>query len=210
MRFPLMSNEERNNRVSSNVNTGHLTVYTGPMFSGKTEALISDVRRTSLARRKVLFFSPEVDTRHQGKIISHQGQDLENQTGIRPVIIKDFDDITLPPSVGLIAIDEAQFFGPDVVSAVELFLQSGRRVSVAGLDLDSKGAPFGVMPFLLGLADEVVKCKAVCMDCGEPATRTYCHAPPLVNSTVLIGSSEVYQAMCLKCWFENRQMDDFR
>lgn len=204
-----MATEDRHNRVSSNVSTGHLTVYAGPMFSGKTEALISDVRRTLLARRKVLFFSPEVDTRYQGKVISHQGQDLESQTGVKPIIIKSFSDITLPPNVGLIAIDEAQFFGPDVVSAVELFLQSGRRVSIAGLDLDSKGVPFGVMPFLLSLADEVVKCKAVCMDCGEPATRTYCHSMPPTNSPVLIGSSEIYQAVCLKCWFENRQLDDF-
>lgn len=204
-----MPKDEFVTRQNGTVNAGHLTVYAGPMFSGKTEALISDVRRTQLARRKVLFFSPEIDTRHQGKVVSHRGQDLERQTGVKPIVIKDFADMTLPPNIGRIAIDEAQFFGPDIVSAVELFIQSGRHVSVAGLDMDSRGVPFGVMPFLLAMADHVVKCKAVCMDCGEPASRTYCHAAVPADN-VLIGSSEVYQAMCLKCWIENRQLDNFR
>lgn len=189
---------------------GHLTAYVGPMFSGKTEALISEVRRTQLARRKALFFSPTIDTRHNGNVISHQGQDLERQTGIKPIVVDDFSQLTLPPNVGLIAIDEAQFFGPDIISAIELFLQSGRKVAVAGLDLDAKGIPFGVMPFILALADTVVKCKAVCMDCGEPASRTYSHAISQVESNVLIGSSEIYQAVCLRCWHENRQLDDYR
>lgn len=204
-----LSRQAREDRSNTNTPTGHLTVYTGPMFSGKTEALISDVRRTLLARRKVLFFSPEVDTRYQGRVVSHRGQDLEHLTGVKPIIVKDFGDLTLPPNVGRIAIDEAQFFGPDVISAIELFLHSGRQVSVAGLDMDSVGAPFGVMPFILALADKVVKCKAVCMDCGEPATRTYAHTMPTDGTQVLVGSSEVYQALCLKCWLENRQMDNF-
>ena len=116
-----MPNEDHANRQSGTISTGHLTAYVGPMFSGKTEALISDVRRTLLARRKVIFFSPEIDTRHQGKIISHRGQDLERQTGVKPIIIKDFSELTLPPNLGLVVIDEAQFFGPDVISAIELF-----------------------------------------------------------------------------------------
>lgn len=176
---------------------GRIEVICGSMFSGKTEELIRRVRRAQIARQTVQVFKPVIDTRYGvTRITSHNGQDFE------ALPCADSAEIAarLAPETTVIAIDEAQFFDHGIVRLVEQLANRGLRVIIAGLDLDFRAEPFGPMPDLLCLAEEVTKLHAICMVCGEPATRTQ----RLVNGVparyndpvILIGAQERYEARC--------------
>jgi thymidine kinase len=177
--------------------TGRVEVICGSMFSGKTEELIRRVRRAIIAKQKVQVFKPEVDTRYSiQSVTSHNGQ------GFEAIPIAHSHDILarLEPDTTVVAIDEAQFFDADIESVTESLANRGMRVIVAGLDLDFRGEPFGAMPALLCRADEVQKLHAICMVCGEAASRTQ----RLVNDSparyddpiILVGAAESYEARC--------------
>lgn len=177
--------------------TGQIEVICGSMFSGKTEELIRRVRRASIAKQKVQVFKPDLDTRYSiQRVTSHNGQDFE------AIPVKDSADLLahIAPDTTVVAIDEAQFFDPGLVRVTDQLADNGVRVIIAGLDMDFRGEPFGPMPALLCRADEVLKLHAICMVCGESASRTQ----RLVNGKparyddpiILVGASEAYEARC--------------
>jgi thymidine kinase len=178
---------------------GSIEVIAGCMFSGKTEELIRRLRRATIARKSVLVFKPKVDDRYSAlDITTHDGRSL---TSIPVTCAKDiFRAYYLHPDApDVVGIDEAQFFGDDLVDvARRLASQQGVRTLIAGLDMTSDGTPFGCMPQLMAIADEVTKLHAVCTECGEPAM----FSQRLVTSQeiVLVGGQESYAARCRIHW----------
>ncbi len=177
--------------------SGRIEVICGSMFCGKTEELIRRVRRAVIARQKVQVFKPLIDHRYGiVRVTSHNGQTIEAKPVAKPGEIPALleDDTTV------IAIDEAQFFDESLVPVVESLASRGLRVICAGLDLDFRGEPFGQMPQLLAHAEEVTKLHAICVVCGEEASRTQRlvdGSPARHNDPIImIGAKEVYEARC--------------
>ena len=186
---------------------GHLEVIVGPMFSGKSEELIRRVTRAVIARQRVVVFKPTIDDRyHATHVASHSGRLVEALavrstadvraylSGERPLLS---EEATVPDVVGF---DEAQFFDADLVPLALELASSGARVVLAGLDLDFRGEPFGLMPDLLARAESVEKLTAVCVVCGAPATRTQRliggEPARYDDPVVLVGAHESYEARC--------------
>jgi len=170
---------------------GSIEVICGPMFSGKTEELIRRVRRAQIARQKLQIFKPSLDTRYDDKsVVSHSAQSLEAipVDGSKNILAK------LNDATRVVAIDEVQFFDEYIVQIVSKLARRGLRVVCAGLDLDYRGVPFGPMPTLLAIADNVTKIHAICTICGAPASRTQ----RIVKSDaqVLLGETDAYDARC--------------
>jgi thymidine kinase len=180
--------------------TGSLEVITGPMFSGKTDELIRRLRRARIAHQKVQVFFPALDTRYSGyeygKLTSHAGAEFDAS----PVRAAEEILHAVEDGTSIVAIDEAQFFDDDILPAVARMVGSGLRVIVAGLDTDFRGEPFGPMPFLMAEAERLDKLQAICMVCGEPASRTQRlinGKPALIHDpVVVVGASELYEARC--------------
>lgn len=176
---------------------GRLEVITGPMFCGKTDELLRRLRRAIIAKQNIQVFKPGFDVRYGNeKVTSHAG----NEYDAHPI-----DDITEIPAklekdVTVVAIDEAQFFGDGVIPLVQELVDEGIRVIVAGLDMDFRGVPFGPMPELLAQAEIVDKLHAICMVCGEEATRTQrlVDGEPAYyeDPIIIVGASEMYEARC--------------
>ena len=185
-----------------NLTGGHagLEVIVGSMFSGKSEELIRRVKRAIIARRAVQVFKPAIDDRFGNALVrSHDGDSFV----ARPVRVSVDISRSLEPETSVVGIDEVQFFDSDIVDAVRSLVASGRRVICAGLDLDFRGEPFGAVPVLLALAERVDKLEAICVVCGEAATRTQ----RIVNGVpaffddpiIVIGAQEAYEARCRGC-----------
>ncbi|KPJ84989.1 hypothetical protein AMJ57_04845 [Parcubacteria bacterium SG8_24] len=172
---------------------GSLKVIVGCMSSGKSEELIRLVRREVIARRQVACFKPAKDQRTDDSIESR------NQTSFPATVVDAAEDIPaqVDPDCHLAAIDEAHFFGPGLLAVVEGLVRRGISVIVAGLDTDFRGQPFETVAMLMAVADHVRKLNAVCMRCGNEATRSQ----RLVASTerVLVGGDESYEARCRDC-----------
>lgn len=177
--------------------SGRVEVICGSMFCGKTEELIRRVRRATIAKQTVQVFKPIIDVRYGlERVTSHDGQNIEAQ----PVETSAEISHLLSPKTTVVAVDEAQFFDDQIVPLVNDLAARGLRVICAGLDLDFRGEPFGPMPQLLARAEDVTKLHAICMICGEPASRTQ----RLVNGSparyddpiIMIGATEVYEARC--------------
>lgn len=177
--------------------TGSIEVITGSMFSGKTDELIRRLRRARIARQAVQVFKPAIDARYQiDKVTSHAGGEFEATPVAQAQDIRE----RLQPDTTVVAIDEAQFFEDSIVPVVQGLAESGVRVIVAGLDSDFRGEAFGPMPVLLAVAERVEKLQAICMLCGEPASRTQRlidGVPAHVDDPVIVvGASEMYEARC--------------
>lgn len=177
--------------------SGVVEVICGSMFSGKTDELIRRLRRATIAKQKVQVFKPAIDIRYAvEKVKSHAGSEYD------AIPVNQAKDILiqLKPETTVVAIDEAQFFDDNIDSIVTSLADRGLRVIVAGLDSDFRGEPFGPMPVLMAKAEKVDKLQAICMTCGEPASRTQ----RLVNGkpanyndpVVIVGASELYEARC--------------
>jgi thymidine kinase len=179
---------------------GWLEVVCGPMFSGKSEELIRRLRRAEIAGQKVLIAKPQLDDRYDvSHVVSHAGARM------RAVAVEAAREVyRLADGYDAIGIDEAQFFGDEIVPVVQGLVERGARVVTAGLDQDFRGLPFGPMPTLLALAEFVDKLQAVCHRCGGPATRTQrliLGAPaPFSGDTVQIGALDSYEARCGACY----------
>lgn len=179
------------------VTRGRVELICGSMFSGKTEELIRRIRRAEIAQQQVQVYKPAIDTRyHEEQVTSHNGLGFKAQ----PVSSARGILADLSPETTVVAIDEVQFFDLDVVYVCETLADQGRRVICAGLDTDFRGVPFGPMPDLMARAEEVNKLHAICVVCGEDASRTQ----RLINGrpaafddpVVLVGAAEVYEARC--------------
>ena len=176
---------------------GSVEVICGSMFSGKTDELIRRLRRATIARQHVQVFKPAIDIRYAvEKVSSHAGSDFAAIPIVKAAEIYE----RLDKQATVVAIDEAQFFDDEIIQVVEKLADQKIRVIVAGLDTDFRGEPFGPMPELMARAEHVDKLQAICMVCGEPASRTQ----RLVNGNparfhdpvVIVGAAEMYEARC--------------
>lgn len=163
------------------------------MFSGKTEELIRRLNRAMIAKKKVEIFKPIIDKRYsEDEVVSH------SNIRIPSVAVTNSESILiLAQGQDIVGIDEAQFFDDMLPEVCNKLANMGIRVIVAGLDMDYKGYPFGVMPRLMAIADEVTKVHAVCMQCGEPAL--YSHRLVESDSTILLGETKEYEPRCRYC-----------
>jgi thymidine kinase len=179
---------------------GTLIVITGSMFAGKSEELIRQVRRALYARKKVQVFKSALDNRwDSAAIATHNGVRFE----AIPVSSSGDLERLVEPDTEVIAIEEIQFFDEGIVALCDRWANEGRTVIAAGLDQDFRGQPFGFMPVLLALADEVIKLRAICARCGQPASKTQRLVDGRPASwdepTILIGAAERYEARCRRC-----------
>lgn len=176
---------------------GWIELICGSMFSGKSEEMIRRLRRAEIARQKVQVFKPRLDDRYKAeKLSSHSGYHfratvVETTAQIEALVEDDTD---------VIGIDEVQFFDWQIAGLCERLANEGKRVILAGLDMDFRGEPFGPMPLLMAQSEVVDKFQAICMVCGAPASRTQ----RLINGrpanyddpVIMVGASEVYEARC--------------
>jgi len=170
---------------------GWIEVVTGGMFSGKSEELIRRLRRARIARQRVQAFKPSLDDRFSStEIVSHDRSRVQSET------VDDLPALrrALRPDTQVIGIDEAQFLGPGLVEFCEEMARKGRRVIVAGLDMDYRGKPFEPMPQLLSVAEEITKTHAVCLVCGAPAS--YSQRVVEGRERVMVGAEELYEPRC--------------
>lgn len=181
---------------------GYVEVITGCMFAGKTEELIRRIKTLEFAKKNVVVFKPTIDNRYsESEVVSHAGSKVVAINAVNTKEVARY--LNNHPEVEVIAIDEVQFFDEDIALVINEYANLGKRVMVAGLDMDFRGEPFGVMPKLMTTAEFVTKLTAVCVQCGAPATRTQ----RLVNGkpadyhdpTILVGASESYEARCRHC-----------
>jgi thymidine kinase len=173
---------------------GWIEVVCGSMFSGKTEELIRRLRRARIARLSVAIFKPAIDTRYDAEaVVSHDATALPSE-----VVHAAHQILLLVGDANVVGIDEAQFFGPELVSVAEHLARDGRRVIIAGLDQDYLGRPFEPVPQLMAVAEHVTKLHAVCVRCGAPAN----HSQRIVgeDARVLVGEKEAYEPRCRRCF----------
>ena len=180
---------------------GSITVVCGSMFAGKSEELIRRARRALYAKRKVQVFKPAIDNRYdESKVVTHMGVDHE------AVPVKNVADLRAKIERGTqtVLIEEAQFFDESICDLAVELADKGKEVICAGLDQDFRREPFGPMPRLLAVADEVVKLRAICMNCGQTASHTYrqIDGKPAHRDDpiILIGATESYEARCRNCF----------
>jgi thymidine kinase len=174
---------------------GWIEVITGSMFSGKSEELIRRLRRAIIARQRVQVFKPAVDDRYTaGQVVSHSRWRLEAERVQKATDILE----RLDPRTEVVGIDEAQFFDAELVSACSRIANLGKRVIVAGLDMDFRGEPFGPMPVLMAVAEEVEKVHAICARCGAPAS--YTQRLTQAQEQVVVGAADIYEARCRRCF----------
>lgn len=174
---------------------GWIEVITGSMFSGKSEELIRRLRRAIIARQRVQVFKPQLDNRFaSNQVVSHSRWRLEAERVARAAEILD----RLDARTEVVGIDEAQFFDAELVRVCNHLADLGKRVIVAGLDMDFRGAPFGPMPELLAIAEEVEKMHAICARCGAPAA--YTQRLTAAQEQVVVGAADIYEARCRRCF----------
>ena len=179
---------------------GQLELICGPMFSGKSEELMRRLRRVGYARKSAILLKPAIDDRYSvDEVVSHQGQRMAARVVRTPDAILQF-----AAGCDVVGVDEGQFLDDSLSDVCRDLVAHGVRVVIAGLDLDYRQQPFGPMPRLLAMADEVAKLKAVCHSCGEAAgytQRLVDGAPaPFSGETVVIGGLDSYEARCRACF----------
>lgn len=173
---------------------GRIEVVCGSMFSGKTEELIRRMRRAQFARQKVEIFKPSIDTRYsEEEVVSHDRNAIPSTP-----IDASAQILLLATDIDVVGIDEAQFFDEGLVDVCNELANRGVRVIVAGLDMDYKGVPFGPIPSLCAIADEVTKVHAICVRCGALAYVS--HRKISNDRRVLLGETDEYEPLCRECY----------
>ncbi|WFE13906.1 thymidine kinase [Bacillus atrophaeus] len=177
--------------------SGWLELICGSMFSGKSEELIRRVKRATYAKQEARVFKPAIDNRYSEEaVVSHNGTSMTSHVIAAPAEIWNH----ISETTDVIAVDEVQFFDRMIIEVLSSLADKGYRVIAAGLDMDFRGEPFGVVPDLMAMAETVTKLQAVCSVCGSPASRTQ----RLINGKpasyddpiILVGASESYEARC--------------
>jgi thymidine kinase len=173
---------------------GWVELICGSMFSGKTEELIRRLNRAKIAKQNVEIFKPSIDTRYDEEdIVSH------NKNAIRSTPVNSAAEILLyAGNCDVVGIDEAQFLDTGVVEVANKLANAGKRVIIAGLDMDSNGLPFGPMPALMAIAEYVTKVHAICVKCGDIAHYSYRKVGS--EKQVMLGEHESYEARCRRCF----------
>ncbi|KUK78014.1 MAG: Thymidine kinase [Proteiniphilum acetatigenes] len=186
-----MYNETNHNET---LRTGRIEVICGSMFSGKTEELLRRLRRAKIARQTVEIFKPSIDTRYSlEEVVSH-----DRNTILSTPVEHSGNILLLSSGVEVVGIDEAQFFDNGLVEVCQQLADQGVRVIVAGLDMDFKRIPFGPIPALCAIADDVTKVHAICVECGNLAS--YSHRLVKNDKQIMLGETEEYQPLCRKCY----------
>lgn len=174
---------------------GWIEVICGSMFSGKTEELIRRLNRAQYAKQKIQVFKPVIDNRYDADaIVSHAGFRLEGVAVDRPHHIS----YLLEPDTTVVGIDEIHFFTDEIVDLVDTFANKGIRVICAGLDQDFRGVPFGPVPKLLAIAEYITKTQAICVACGNPASKSQKISG--TDEQIEVGAAEKYEARCRRCY----------
>lgn len=163
------------------------------MFSGKTEELLRRLRRAKIARQTVEIFKPAIDTRYsQDEVVSH-----DKNTILSTPVEHSSNILLFSSEVEVVGVDEAQFFDNGLVEVCQQLADQGVRVIVAGLDMDFKRNPFGPIPALCAIADDITKVHAICVECGSLAS--YSHRLVKNDKQIMLGETEEYQPLCRKC-----------
>ncbi|MCA5005434.1 thymidine kinase [Sphingobacterium bovistauri] len=174
---------------------GSIEVICGSMFSGKTEELIRRMKRAQFAKLPVEIFKPAIDIRYAEKeVVSHDSNSIPSTPVEHSSAI-----LLLGGEAKVIGIDEAQFFDDELPNVCIQLANKGVRVIVAGLDMDYQGRPFGPMPNIMAVAEDVYKVHAVCVKCGAPANYSYRFTKN--DNVVLLGEKESYEPRCRHCYF---------
>jgi thymidine kinase len=173
--------------------SGWIEVICGSMFSGKTEELIRRLKRAKIAHQRVEIFKPSIDTRYdEVKVVSHDANSVLATPINTSAVLLDIDD-----DIEVVGIDEAQFFDAELTNVCQKLALRGKRIIIAGLDMDYQGKPFGPIPHLLAVAEYITKVHAICSHCGNLATHSYRLVEQ--SSTVLLGEKESYEPRCRTC-----------
>lgn len=182
-------------RMGIDFHGGSIEVIVGSMFSGKTEELIRLLRRAQIARQNIQVFKPRLDDRYSTDHVASHDRSL-----IPSIVIESAVEIYrhLLPDTKVIGIDEGQFFDDELVDVANELASRGLRVIVAGLDMNWKGEPFRPMPALMAVAESVKKLRAVCVVCGEPASRTQRLVKRM--DAILVGDRNSYESRCRDCF----------
>ncbi|MEB2784532.1 thymidine kinase [Algoriphagus persicinus] len=185
--------------IKSSGNKGQIEVICGSMFSGKTEELIRRLNRARIAKQKVEIFKPSIDKRYDDNdVVSH------NDNSIRSTSVNFANDILLlSGDCDVVGIDEVQFFDEQIVPVAQKLANQGKRVILAGLDMDFEGNPFEPMPKLMAIAEYVTKVNAICMKCGDLAAFSFRLSD--AKEKVVLGEKESYEARCRKCFYEDKK-----
>lgn len=173
---------------------GRIEVICGSMFSGKTEELIRRLKRASFAKQRVEIFKPSIDTRYsEEKVVSHDSNSIQSTP-----VDSSGSILLFTSEIDVVGIDEAQFFDEGLVDVCNELANNGVRVIIAGLDMDYKGIPFGPIPALCAIADEVTKVHAICVRCGDLAYIS--HRTIANDKRVLLGEKTEYEPLCRRCY----------
>ncbi|MEG2150952.1 MAG: thymidine kinase [Bacteroidaceae bacterium] len=173
---------------------GRIEVICGSMFSGKTEELIRRLKRAKFARQRVEIYKPTVDTRYSvEEVVSHDSNSISSTA-----IDSSASILLFTSEIDVVGIDEAQFFDEGLINVCRQLADTGIRVIIAGLDMDYKGIPFGPIPNLCAIADEVTKVHAICVKCGDLAYAS--HRIIDNDKRVLLGEKTEYEPLCRSCY----------
>jgi len=173
---------------------GRIEVVCGSMFSGKTEELIRRMRRAQFAKQRVEIFKPAIDVRYSEEdVVSHDQKHIKSTP-----IDSSASILLLSGDIDVVGIDEAQFFDAGLVDVCNELAYRGVRVIIAGLDMDFQGKPFGPIPALCAIADEVTKVHAICVRCGALAYVS--HRKVDNDKQVLLGETQEYEPLCRECY----------
>jgi thymidine kinase len=183
-----------NNLTGEAHRPGRIEVVCGSMFSGKTEELIRRMRRAKFAKQRVEIFKPTMDTRYsQEDVVSHDKHVIKSTPVSSSALV-----LKKAKNIDVVGIDEAQFFDSGLVDVCNQLAYRGVRVIIAGLDMDFKGVPFGPIPALCAIADEVTKVHAICVKCGNLAYVS--HRTVQDKELVLLGETHEYEPLCRECY----------
>ena len=184
------------NLIGETRRPGRIEIVCGSMFSGKTEELIRRMKRAKFAKQKVEIFKPAMDTRYSEEDVVSHDQNVIHSTPVESSAVLHL--LAMADEIDVVGIDEAQFFDMGLVDVCNQLANSGVRVIIAGLDMDFKGVPFGPIPALCAIADEVTKVHAICVRCGALAYVS--HRLVHNNNRVLLGEKEEYEPLCRECY----------
>ena len=174
--------------------SGCIEVICGSMFSGKTEELIRRLKRAQFANQKIAIFKPSIDVRYsEVEVVSHDLHSIKST----PIMDAKFM-LDIPEDIQVVGIDEAQFFDENIVDVCQTLANRGVRVIIAGLDTDFLGKPFGPMPSLMAVAEDVQKVHAICVKCGNLANHS--HRLSKNENLVVLGEKDVYEPLCRECY----------
>ncbi|MDD5951027.1 MAG: thymidine kinase [Bacteroidales bacterium] len=176
------------------IKSGCVEVICGSMFSGKTEELIRRLKRAQFANQKIAIFKPTTDNRYSEEdVVSHDLHSIKSTP-----ISKASSMLEIEDDVKVVGIDEAQFFDHSIVEVVQTLANRGVRVIIAGLDTDYLGKPFGPMPSLMAIAEDVQKVHAICVKCGALANHS--HRLSRSKKLVVLGEKDIYEPLCRQCY----------